>query len=183
MLSRRRRTSRRNYIPRPMKKYSVENTSLWRNQTYSAPFTAQTFAYDIIPALNTYGVRKIKNISLQLTLSPIPCSVLWAVIYLPEGLGTPDDQKNLYAKLNSPDNYMASIYEPNQNVIMAGILPSSPSTTSTPTIIRRMTRLARNLSSGDRVQLAFNISVPAESGLSSYSFTCSALTTFAVAFS
>lgn len=183
MLSRRRRNySRRNYIPRPLKKYSVEHTSLFRNQNYTAPFTAQTFAYDIIPALNTYGVRKIKNISLQLTLSPIPCPVLWAVIYLPEGLGTPDQNKNLYAKLNGPDDYMASIYEPNQNVIMAGILPSSPSQTSTPTVIRRMTRLARNLSSGDRVQLAFNIGVPAEQ-VSGYSFTCSALTSFAVAFS
>lgn len=181
-MSRRRRSSRRNYIPRPLKKYSVENTSLFRSNSFSAPFTNQTFAYDIIPALNTYGVRKVKNISLQLTLSPIPCPVLWAVIFLPEGLGTPDDQKNLYAKLNSPDNYMASIYEPNQNVIMAGILPASPATTSTPTVIRRLSRLARNLNSGDRVQLAFNIGVPFVS-VTDFSFTCSALTSFAVAFS
>lgn len=183
MLSRRRRTSRRSYIPRPLKKYSVEHTSLNRSILMTSPFTQSTFAVDIIPQLATYGVRKVKNINLTITLSPVPCPILWAVVYLPEGLGTADSSGILYAKLNNPGSDMTSVYEPNQNVIMSGILPASPNTATTPVVLRKSTRLARNLNSGDRVQLAFNLGAPQFSDITSYTLNFSALTSFAVAFS
>ena len=106
----------------------------------------------IIPETNLQGLRKIKNITLNLALSPDEVvsvdihdgvynpNFYWALVYVPEGqgVGAPVATDN-----NTP---FVSLYEPNQNVIISGVMTAGVPMT-------RKTRLSRNLNSGDSIYL------------------------------
>lgn len=91
------------------------------------------------------GMRKAKNFTLSIiTEAPVP--VNWALVYVPEG-----NDPSLIAAPNS--DHSISLYEPNQNVIMAGQIINSAN------VITRRSRLARNLNSGDRIVLVCVLSM------------------------
>lgn len=104
----------------------------------------------MITAIDQQGVRKCKNFELTLTGGPFTRSsngdkstppLLYALVYVPQG--TKPSAINL-GSYDAP----ASLYEPNQNVIMSGVWPGD----LTAPFVKK-TRLARNLNSGDSIAL------------------------------
>lgn len=94
----------------------------------------------LVEPLNSQGMRKIKNLTLRI-VSQAPVPIVFAVIYVPEGMAPPN------LGLGAPDhNY--SLYEPNQNVIMSGVISYQSAQTTFKSY------LARNLNSGDSIVLA-----------------------------
>jgi hypothetical protein len=84
------------------------------------------------------GIRKAKNFRLDL-LSDSDAPVFWALLFIPEGISTTPH-------LNIGNTNNVSIYEPNQNVIMFGVVDSTcPS--------HQFTGLARNVTGGDCIIL------------------------------
>lgn len=83
------------------------------------------------------GVRKVKNFTVTVPgLTGV--EGIWALVYVPEGL--------TMSQFNLPSgDDPKSLYEPNQNVIMAG------RTSNVTQVVR--SRLARNLGSGDAIYL------------------------------
>lgn len=135
-MPRRRRYKRYSRVVKPVK-YSSE-TTVTRGQ-----FTQQHLGgtIDLVPPLNAQGVRKAKNFRFQFLCSTnIP--VAFVLVYVPEG--TQPQPLNMNSIPNT-----ASLYEPNQNVILQGY--SYPGQT----IFR--TRLARNLNAGDKITLVYRI--------------------------
>ena len=93
---------------------------------------------DVIVNTDVQGMRKCKNFTLQLMSDSTAIPIMWALVYVPEGTQP--------SNMSLPNqNNVTSLYEPNQNVIMSGILD-----TNSGTVVKR-TRLARNLNSGDRI--------------------------------
>ena len=104
----------------------------------------------LISAIDQQGVRKCKNFELSLTGGAfypqaggdgIQSPIFYALVYVPQG--TEPSSINI----GSPEA-CASLYEPNQNVIMAGVWPGD----LTAPFVKK-TRLARNLNSGDSIHL------------------------------
>ena len=93
---------------------------------------------------NIQGVRKAKNFTLTVATTPFIQSTeaiegvhYFALVFVPEGLGA--GHLNIQ---NTAENH--SYYEPNQNVILAGVIDPRK-------VYVFKTRLARNLNSGDRI--------------------------------
>lgn len=137
-------------------KYSNETYNFTDAIDVAAP-SVKTVAYStVISAIDQQGVRKCKNFELSLTGTPfVPNNaqnsaeavpVFWALVYVPQG--TQPSQINI-----GSNDAPASLYEPNQNVIMSGVWPGD----LTAPYVKR-TRLARNLNSGDSI--AFVLAVP-----------------------
>ena len=120
-------------------------TVKYSNETYNATVTfslaAQTqAATSLISAVDTQGTRKAKNFTLRFVFGgPVP--LMFALVYVPQG----QNPGNL--TLGTIEN-PASLYEPNQNVILSGYIVSQSN--QAPTF---RTRLARNLNSGDSIAL------------------------------
>lgn len=122
--------------------YSVQNAA-----------TKNNWSETLISAIDTQGVRKCKNFELSLTGTPFTkdadgsiahVPMFFALVYVPQGT-----QPSLI-NIGNPDS-AASLYEPNQNVIMSGVWPSD----LTAPFVKK-TRLARNLNSGDRIVLVMS---------------------------
>lgn len=143
----RRYRRRRSYaIARPMKKYS--------NETYTIDISTDdgiaagtTQPVTFTSAATVLGTRKAKNFTLNLyTNSEVP--FYFALVYVPEGTqpsaltinNVPFDSANILAS--------ASLYEPNQNVIISGFIGGLAGE-----IGRFKSRLARNLNSNDSIVL------------------------------
>lgn len=97
---------------------------------------------EIVKSFEAGGIRKAKNFTLQITTnSTYP--LWWVLVYVPQG--TSPSQ----IRFGSP-TVPTSIYEPNQNVIMSGVVgPGSNQQTW-------RTRLVRDLYSGDSIQICFS---------------------------
>jgi hypothetical protein len=98
---------------------------------------------EVVPKSGVYGMRKAKNFDITLECSPNnnKHGVIWALIYIPEGVALTGAELK-YAT----DGKFQSIYEPNQHLIASGIAsPQVP--------IRVFSPLARNLNSGDAIYL------------------------------
>nr|QZA75074.1 putative ORF1 [Po-Circo-like virus 51]QZA75077.1 putative ORF1 [Po-Circo-like virus 51] len=126
----------------------------YSNETFNASFayvwatTPTTSMVTMIPAVESLGMRKVKNFTLSITQSPTldssntvkaASSFMYALVYLPDGVTA--------NTLSIGNSTAASLYEPNQNVIASGVCSSSNGQ------FRLSSRLARNLNSGDRVVL------------------------------
>ena len=154
---RRRRTTL--YKPLKTTKYSSEN--------YGSQVTIQNNAQqlgsaniELVPTIQgALGTRKIKNFTLRLIAEQTMIDdgqgnqgfdrarVAFFLVYVPEGTQISPVQ---YGN-NSP---ALSLYEPNQNVIMSGIVDSNQTYTF-------KSRLARNLASGDTIGLVLvDLNVP-----------------------
>lgn len=137
-------------------KYSNETFNFIDSLPVAKPSSKTTAWSTVISAIDQQGVRKCKNFELTLTGGPLYSSspdtpeeavpLFWALVYVPQG--TQPSEINV-GSVEAP----ASLYEPNQNVIMSGVWPGD----LTAPYVKR-TRLARNLNSGD--SLAFVIAVP-----------------------
>lgn len=107
----------------------------------------------VVSAINQQGVRKCKNFEFSCSSTPFiydddsgntfNTPLFWALVYVPQG--TQPNQISL-----GSGGTTASLYEPNQNVIMSGIIPADNQA-----IYRVRTRLARNLNSGDAIYVIF----------------------------
>lgn len=119
---------------RAKRKYSVEQRPLNFALTPSS-----TTAVVIVPPSATEGMRKVKNITVNIIpQSDDVFALWWALVYVPEGTSAGS------LNLTSPTG---SLYEPNQFVMNCGI--SDPNAGP----IRFFTPLARNLNSGDSIYL------------------------------
>lgn len=144
----------------------------YSNETYNCPcFVNCTDVTSTDPNPNIFtmiahieqlGTRKCKNFELSLTRdvpynytisgsgastqytkgeAAIAQPLLWALVYIPQGTSARPLQVG-------SSTAAASLYEPNQNVIISGIIP-----TEIKSVYRFKTRLARNLNSGDQIAL------------------------------
>lgn len=102
------------------------------------------------------GLRKAKNFTLRLQYQyrgqfqdPGYALVYWALVYVPQNQEASSIDLAGSQVVGDKAAAPVSMYEPNQNVIMSGILtPDQPVQTN-------RTRLARNLNSGDSIQLVY----------------------------
>ena len=164
-----RRYRRRNYpIYRSMRtKYSNETYSGTLRLLISSSAPNPVGGQAIIPASNILGTRKCKNFTLRLhaylasfsgtdldpyTVNPAITALL---VYVPEGTEPSVPQ--------APTGGSAiSVYEPNQNVIVSGLVDNSQT-------YSLKTRLARNLNSNDALFVMFQyLGPPAQSGYSGF---------------
>lgn len=107
----------------------------------------------VVPSTTVLGNRKVKNFTLKFTANFTDDVIIGVIAYVPEGtqMSTPT--------VTGP---MQSLYEPNQNVIATFVIPptcvrqadGSVSAASVPAPIVISNRLARNLNTGDSIQLA-----------------------------
>jgi hypothetical protein len=148
------------YMPRRFRRYARSARTVrpvrYSNETVS--FTtgpgatiaqANTVSVVMVKATETQGVRKMKNPTLKFTCTPTDplVPILWALVYIPEGF--PDTALKL--RFGASPDEPSSIFEPNQNVMISGILPAI-GTSGTETF---RSRLARNIQSGDKIVLLF----------------------------
>ncbi len=149
----RRRT--RTYIRRPLRTIKYSNETFNFNAALNIPANSNpTYQSPIVLDTNIGGTRKIKNLSLSIMAysrnNDWAIPFVFAVIYYPEQTGQEIKPPvlNVGGTINDQAIEPLSIYEPNQNVIMSGFIPTS---SNTPVTFR--SRLARNLNSGDTVLL------------------------------
>lgn len=150
-----RRRYSRSYSRVKRAKYSNETHAMGVDLTEGetaniSRYNAGNLSMLLIPASKNQGMRKAKNFDLSLQSNNMANPVHFALVYVPEGQDPSTMQKpNGYAPPTAEGpSAPTSIYEPNQNVIMSGVLP--PDTTNP---IHFRTRLARNLNSGDAIYL------------------------------
>lgn len=161
----RRRSSSRRYNRRiKTVKYSNETQSVSGNWIIPEGGD-QNLAINMIPAIAQQGVRKCKNFELSMVSEPWSnedtAPVFWALVYVPQG--TSPSQIQVGSSTNT-----ASMYEPNQNVIMTGIWPSNLTS-----MYKVKTRLARNLNSGDSIYLVLRNAGDIEENASKpYAISC-----------
>jgi hypothetical protein len=144
------------FMPRRFRRYARSARTVkpvhYANKTVAGQAQAVfpthgTVAQVVVASTTAQGVRKVKNPTLRLVMAPPdPATfVLWALIYGPQGF--PDTSLKLM--VGAQGEVPASIFEPNQNVIMSGLLnatgPQEP--------VTYRSRLARNLESGDAIYL------------------------------
>lgn len=136
---RRRRTRR---YARSVKavRYSNETTNFFNNYSVNPGASLSTNKIPLIVQTPVQGMRKAKNFTLSVCCrSDIP--LLFALVFVPQGTNPSD------LNIGTADN-PTSIYEPNQNVIISGVVPRDLTTP-----ITKFTPLARNLNSGDQIFL------------------------------
>ena len=125
---------------RPLKtvKYSNETSNI----TSSFKLTAGSqINAPLISSSSIQGIRKAKNFSLKILYAGSE-PLIFVLVYVPQGQDVKAITRGTYT---AP----ASLYEPNQNVIMSGYIVPNNSQAQT-----FRTRLARNLNSGDSIQIA-----------------------------
>ena len=131
-------------------KYSSETSTM--NTTFDRTLAQWSQGCNIcmIPPTQMQGMRKAKNFTLSFskTLGDQPVfdtAIAFALVYAPNSLEP--SQLNIGTWTQQTDNPQ-SFYEPNQNVIMSGIIPAN-----TNGRLEFKTRLARNLNSNDSIFL------------------------------
>lgn len=129
-------------------------------------------SFEIIPPVNTQGMRKCKNFTFDIFfrahnnraaeeyVNGYQTQGIFALVFVPQG----QNPSNFQA-FRSAINQSESVYEPNQNIIMAGTLEEFKTK-------RYRTRLARNLNSGDSVYLCINLARSEYSNNSAWQVNC-----------
>lgn len=146
-----RRYYRRRPIVRTKKKYSWEHYNFAVANPVVNANSAWNGAALMVGSASIGGMRKCKNFTLSVNCSDFDQPIWFALVYVPEG--TQFGTLNL-GGLDNPDNqnqnYVTTmtLYEPNQNVILTGIIPSHQTANQV-----KISRMARNLNSGDCIFL------------------------------
>lgn len=183
-MPRRYRRRHRYSIARPLK------TTKYSNETYAFSFThygsvGQNAAFSKVvvpPSSGILGTRKCKNFTLRIKLSGLGLfdisqnppefdselegSVYVVLVYVPEG--------NNPSPVNIGSATAASLYEPNQNVILSALVDINQ-------VYAFKTRLARNLNSGDSIGILFCSAQPGTS-TRAIGFHVDAAVNYAIAF-
>lgn len=182
-----RRYRRRRYaVTRPVK------TTKYSNETYNFQSALTSTVVDqhgvaqvpIVPVLQNgsfLGTRKAKNFTVRFQVSQsivtaqddttalAPSSVVFALVYVPEGtVPSPISVGNAVTP--------ASLYDPNQNVILSGVLSS----TNGAQVFK--SRLARNLNSNDQLYIVLYDSNTPTQSIKSVATNVYASVNFAIAF-
>ena len=125
---------------RPLKtvKYSNETSNITSSFTLTA---GSQINAPLISESSIQGVRKAKNFSLKILYAGT-APLMFVLVYVPQKQGVGSITRGT-------PQAPASLYEPNQNVIMSGYITPNYNTMQT-----FRTRLARNLNSGDSIQIA-----------------------------
>lgn len=155
-MARRYRRRHRYTIARPLKttKYSNETYASLVDLTTNTLNTRATASVFVIPNVlgGVLGTRKAKNFTIRICAEQTRAirssetlfrraTIAFALVYLPEG--------NLPGAMHYGSGQTSqSLYEPNQNVILSGIVDSNQ-------VYTFKTRLARNLNAGDNITLEF----------------------------
>lgn len=129
-------------------RYSNETTSIATELPASVAGKSLTFA-NLVKGIDQQGIRKVKNFTLRVTHG-CPTPLFFALVYVPAGQTASSLKFGTYAIQGGAQP--ASLYEPNQNVIMCGTIDTGSDTYPTQASTFR-TRLARNLNSGDSIAL------------------------------
>jgi len=119
-------------------KYQIETKPIG----FTAPTTLENGFYQhsevVVPPTTQEGVRQVARMTITLTGSPDTSgSVVWALVYLPEGT---QPTTSLFPT-------STTLYEPSSYVLASGISDS----TAGP--IRISSRIRKNLNAGDRIFL------------------------------
>ena len=148
----------RRYKRRSSRSYKLVKPVKYSNETFSATtifqwIVSNKYASTVIAGTDVLGTRKVKNFTLQLCLQNNPeapqdilVPLIFALVFVPEG-----NEANIPRTGQTfADNTLTAIsmYEPNQNVILQGIIDAKQ-------IYKYKTRLGRNLNSGDTIQLVW----------------------------
>ena len=151
-----RRYRRRRYaIARPLK------TAKYSNETYGTNIYGLTLLNSsiqkqvpMVPNTTVLATRKCKNFTLRIGIVESRYNTTrvndgfllhWALVFVPQGL-SPSNLVLSEANAAEAQPTSISVYEPNQNVIMQGVITDMQAYTY-------KTRLARNLNSGDSIYL------------------------------
>lgn len=142
-------------VARPLRttKYSNETYGSQVTLTNTSPSGFGRSNIELVPNISgTLGTRKVKNFTLRFLseetlikdsdseiIDTVRAKIAFLLVYVPEGTSA----STIQFGNNSP---ALSIYEPNQNVIMSGLIDSNQTYSF-------KTRLARNLSAGDTIAL------------------------------
>lgn len=146
-MARRKRSYSRSYARRvKMAKYSNETFCIAQAVTNNTGNPINGY-FQVIPESSTLGMRKVKNFTVNMSYKAterdqFQRSLFWALVYVPQG--TEPSPINV-----GSNDTLASIYEPNQNVIMSSITVLNENSRTW------KTRLARNLNSGDKIMLVY----------------------------
>ena len=174
-----RRFFRRPYYPGSRKSPEYSNET-FINRVRSVG-VATDFHQSIMPQANIIGMRKVKNFGRSaacdvrcgaVSSETTHCVVLWALVYVPEGIA-PSRLTDAYG---DSDTAPASIYDPNQNVIMSGMWGPDPTDQYT-----RSSNLARNMNSGDQLMLLLRVLPPFGAKTSSIKWDVRYVVNFAIA--
>lgn len=142
---------RRTYSVVPKKKYSWEHYNFINSLNVPASQSNQAAAL-VIGSTNVLGMRKVKNFTINFVANTSR-PIFFALVYVPEGTNPNLLRVGGQPVENVPNVISsASLYEPNQNVIMSGIIPPASAGRQVYT-----NKLARNLNSGDQVYLIFAV--------------------------
>ena len=141
---RRRRYSRGT---RSVKSVKYSNETYCQNvpNTIAVADWNDTLMLNLVPAAPVAGMRKAKNFTLSMQYSGFQCPIAFALVYVPEGQAPQQINRAAWSESSTAPT---SLYEPNQNVIMQGLLPVTSNSRQ-----EFRTRLARNLNSGDTIFL------------------------------
>ena len=106
----------------------------------------------VVPPTDVGGMRKVKNISIQLSYDALLSSpqipenrILWAIVYVPKGSEPGDFNQN-----------NGILYSPPQFIMASGIYDTSQPGNSS----RIFTPLSRNLNSGDGIAFIYKALKP-----------------------
>lgn len=130
---------------RAAQKYSVETSNI----NLKGALTQDYGNYTMIAPIQSQGMRKAKNFTLSISSSPFYngtddseeyTPIAFALVYVPQGT-------NPSSITLGTESAAASLYEPNQNVILSGVYTAGDSA------LRIRSSLARNLNSGDSIVL------------------------------
>ena len=122
--------------------------------------TSHLYGVDVVNPSTVMGNRKVKNFTLKFTSNNFTGPVVGCLVYVPQGTNV-----NTLTLTSEANN----LYEPNQNVIANFIIPPSDDSNSTITV---SSKLARNLSSNDRICLIFGLPGGAQLGQGSTASVC-----------
>lgn len=129
-------------------RYSNETTSLATTLPASQAGKSIVFA-NLVKGIDQQGIRKVKNFTLRVTHG-CPTPLFFALVYVPAGQTASALKYGTWTQQAGTEP--ASLYEPNQNVIMCGTIDTGSATFPTQASTFR-SRLARNLNSGDSIAL------------------------------
>lgn len=135
------RRYRRSFKP-TLRKVKYSNETMTCSFAFDNPSNSLSVQKGIalIPELPGQGMRKVKNFSISISGTSAYVQFAYALVYVPQGT------QPTALGLGSTEN-AASLYEPNQNVIMSGLINNGIGNG----VVRNYSRLARNLNSGDQI--------------------------------
>lgn len=164
-------------------KYSNETTSFNTTTDISSGQTpnfpsfgegASNMGLILVAPVTNQGRRKVKNFTLSISTKGNSVPLVGTLVYVPQGT----NPSTILIGQNTSQSG-ASLYEPNQNVILQFVLNPVGTDFNGSDVQRFYSRLARNLDSGDRIML---ILVPAIASEESQSINITGTLNYAISY-